>query len=62
MLIICCLVTLLLTTACSNIGNMFSGGGPERPFDDRVGPDTKTLLKNRPEGLIADTANARHTH
>lgn len=51
----------LTVSACSNIGNMFSGGGPERPFDDRIGPDTKDLLKNRPKGLIADTANARHT-
>ncbi len=51
----------LMTAACSNIGNMFSGGGPEHPFDTRIGPDIKEVLKNRPEGLIADTANAHYT-
>jgi hypothetical protein len=58
--IIGCLAMGLVTSACGNVGNMFSGGGPERPFDDRVGPDTEALLKNRPKGLIADTANAKH--
>lgn len=51
----------LTVAGCGNTGNMFSGGGPERAFDDRTGPDTEELLDNRPKGLIPDTANANHT-
>ncbi|MEX1147875.1 MAG: hypothetical protein WEB93_05785 [Sphingomonadales bacterium] len=50
----------LATAGCSGIGNIFSGGGPERAFDDRVGPDTRELLRDRPEGLLPDTTNVRH--
>ena len=56
-----CVTLGLLTAGCGNMGNMFSGGGPERPFDDRLGPDTRDLLKNRPKGLLPDTTNAAHT-
>jgi hypothetical protein len=54
------LVALMLA-GCSNVGNMFSGRGPDRPFDTRTTPDVRETLKGKPEGLVADRENARHT-
>lgn len=46
---------------CDTIGNVFSGGGQERPFDTDTAPNVKELLKTKPNGLLPDTENARHT-
>lgn len=51
----------VLATGCSNIGNMFSGRGPDRPFETTTTPDVRDTLKSKPEGLVADRDNVRHT-
>jgi len=59
-LVISCFMLISLA-GCSNISNMFSGSGQERPFDTVTAPDTKDVLKAKPEGLLADSENAQHT-
>lgn len=59
--VIVVLVAAALVAGCSNIGNMFSSSGPERPIDEAVIPEVKDTLKGLPKGLVADKDDARHT-
>ena len=49
----------LIIGACS--GNKKEREGPLAVREDQLGPVTKDLVKDLPDGLIGDTANARHT-
>lgn len=51
----------VLVAGCSSTGNTPSGGGPGQPFETRAAPDVRDTLKGKPEGLVADRENTRHT-
>ena len=49
-------------SACGTIKGIFGGGGDTgAPLIAEEATPTKDLLKNRPEGLLPDYENQRHT-
>ena len=53
------ILSVFLIAACG--GNKKEREGPLAIADADLGPDTKDLIKELPEGLVGDKINARHT-
>lgn len=54
------IIGALIIGACS--GRKKERDGPLAVQEAQLGPVTKDLIKDLPEGLVGDTANARHSN
>lgn len=54
------IIGALIIGACS--GNKKEREGPLAVQEAQLGPETKELIKDLPDGLIGDTVNARHSN
>ena len=54
------ILSVFLIAACS--GNKEGRQGPLAIAEADLGPDTKDLIKELPQGLVGDKINARHTN
>lgn len=53
-------IAALIIGACS--GSKKEREGPLAVQEAQLGPVTKDLIKDLPDGLVGDTANARHSN